>query len=296
MVPVKTIDLPYLGIRAGYTLDDTSFDPSKPTCVLVNSMCMTSALFRPQFEDEKLTKAVNLVAIEPLGHGATTCASEQFTYWDSARMALLVLDHLKIDKFFALGTSQGGWLVTRLALLAPDRIQGLLLLGTSMDSETADSRTKGCWDPVPFFKPFLQQWTSATPTPDFRPSQDWLGACTGLGFGSASTAENTDFWNRTISEVYKGDEGRRKLRMATICLAERDGLLLRLDYIRCPVHWLQGTEDAVYSTQIATEQIALFTSSSDAKVDFVQGGAHYLSASNPVEVNQALMTLVKNSS
>lgn len=108
-----------------------------------------------------------------------------------------------------------------------------------MDSESADSRTKGCWDPVPFFKPFLQQWTSATPTPDFRPSQDWLGACTGLGFGSASTAENTDFWNRTITEVYKGDEGRRKLRMATICLAERDGLLLRLDYIRCPVHWLQ---------------------------------------------------------
>lgn len=108
-----------------------------------------------------------------------------------------------------------------------------------MDSESADSRTKGCWDPVPFFKPFLQQWTSAAPTPDFSPGQDWLGACTGLGFGSASTAENTDFWNRTITDVYKGDEGRRKLRMATICLAERDGLLLRLDYIRCPVHWLQ---------------------------------------------------------
>ncbi|ETS74517.1 hypothetical protein PFICI_14383 [Pestalotiopsis fici W106-1] len=295
MVAVRTIDLPFLGIRAGYALDDKTFDPAKPTCVLVNSMCMTSALFRPQFEDETLTKFMNLVAVEPLGHGATTCASQQFTYWDSARMALLVLDHLKIDKFFALGTSQGGWLVTRLALLAPDRIQGLLLLGTSMDCESADSRTKGCWDPVPFFKPFLQSWTSAEPTPTFSPSQDWLGACTGLGFGSAGSAENTEFWNRTISEVYKGDEGRQKLKMATICLAERDSLLLRLEYITCPVHWLQGSEDAVYSTQIATEQIALFTSSSDAHVSFVEGGAHYLSASNPVEVNQALLALVQKS-
>ncbi|KAK6082266.1 hypothetical protein SCUP234_03728 [Seiridium cupressi] len=296
MAAVKTIDVPYLGTRAGYALANDHLDLSKSTCVLINSMCMTSALFRPQFENEKLTTAMNLVAIEPLGHGATTCASEQFTYWDSARVALLVLDHLKVDKFFALGTSAGGWVAARIALLAPQRIQGLLLLGTSMDTESADSRAKGCWDPVPFFKPFLQKWTSAEPTPDFTPDQDWVGACTGLGFGAAGTAENTDFWSRSITEVYKGDKGRRKLKMATICLAERDGLLLRLEYITCPVHWLQGTDDIVYSTQVAEEQIKLFTGSKDANYSSVQGGAHYLSASNPSDVNVALLALVEKHS
>lgn len=122
----STVSVPHLGIQAGYALANDSYDPSKPTCVLLNSMCMSSALFRVQFEDENLTKAMNLLAIEPLGHGATESPVEQFTYWDSARMALLVLDHLKIDKFFAVGTSAGGWIAARLALLAPTRVSGLL--------------------------------------------------------------------------------------------------------------------------------------------------------------------------
>jgi microsomal epoxide hydrolase len=37
-------------------------------------------------------------------------------------MALQVMDKLGIEKAFALGTSQGGWIVTRMALLAPDRV------------------------------------------------------------------------------------------------------------------------------------------------------------------------------
>jgi Predicted hydrolases or acyltransferases (alpha/beta hydrolase superfamily) len=32
------------------------------------------------------------------------------------------MDHFGIQKSFALGTSQGGWIVTRMALLAPDRV------------------------------------------------------------------------------------------------------------------------------------------------------------------------------
>lgn len=120
---MQTIRVPHLGgISAGYALSGNKYDPSKPTCVLINSMCMTTALYNDQFEDASLTSAVNLLAIEPLGHGSTSCATEHFTYWDSAIMALQVLDALGIQKAFALGTSQGGWIVTRMALLAPERV------------------------------------------------------------------------------------------------------------------------------------------------------------------------------
>lgn len=288
----KTIGVSHLGIMAGYVFANDSYDPAKPTCVLINSMCMTASLYQAQFNDISLTDAMNLLAIEPLGHGATSCSAEQFTYWDSATMALQVLGALGIDQAFALGTSQGGWIAARMALLAPDRIRGLLLLGTSMDCESADTRSRGAWDPVPFFQPFLEKWTSDTETPDFVPDDNWLGACTGLGFGAAGTPENTEFWNKTIRAVYKGDEGRRKLKMATICLSERDGLLLRLGYIKCPVHWLQGTEDTVYGVTIPSDHLKLFTSSKEAKLTFVEGGAHYLSASSPNEVNEALLAMV----
>jgi pimeloyl-ACP methyl ester carboxylesterase len=123
MAETSTVKVPHLGgIDAGYRLSHGRLDAAKPTVVLINSMCTTSSLYNIQFENKTLTDAVNLLAIEPLGHGATTSVSEHFTYWDTAIMALQVMDALKVDKAFALGTSQGGWMVVRMALLAPDRV------------------------------------------------------------------------------------------------------------------------------------------------------------------------------
>ena len=123
---MATIRVPHLGgIDAGYKVTGGGIDHGKPTVVLLNSMCTTRALYDLQFADNQLTDAVNLLVVEPLGHGATVTASklEQFTYWDSAIMALQVMDALDVRRAFALGTSQGGWVVVRMALLAPDRVR-----------------------------------------------------------------------------------------------------------------------------------------------------------------------------
>lgn len=127
MAARTTIQVPHLGgISAGYRLSNSgAVDPAKPTVVLINSMCTTSALFDAQFGSAALTGAANLLAVEPLGHGATglPAAAEHFTYWDSAVVALQVMDALGVKKAFALGTSQGGWIVVRMALLAPERVR-----------------------------------------------------------------------------------------------------------------------------------------------------------------------------
>jgi len=116
-----TITVPHLGgISAGYR--STGIDPAKPTVVLINSMCTTSSLYNDQFNSKSLTNAVNLLAIEPLGHGATSSTTEHFTYWDSAIMALQVMEAQGVKKAFVLGTSQGGWIVVRMALLAPEKV------------------------------------------------------------------------------------------------------------------------------------------------------------------------------
>jgi len=123
MAATKTVEVPHLGgIKVGYAFSGDNYDSSKPTCVLMNSMCTTVALYKPQFENSKLTESMNLLAIEPLGHGATSSPVENFTYWDSAIMALQVLDAFKIEKAFVLGTSAGGWVVARMALIAPERV------------------------------------------------------------------------------------------------------------------------------------------------------------------------------
>lgn len=54
----------------------------------------------------------------------------------------------------------------------------------------------------------------------------------------------------------------------------------------------QGTEDAPYGVTVQPEQIKLFRSSKEAKLTIVQGGAHYLNATSPTEVNEVLLELV----
>lgn len=127
MAATQTVKVPHLGgIEVGYEISGSvstdALDNSKPTCVLINALHTTVAFWRPQFEDEELTSTANLLAIEPLGHGATSCSAEYFTYWDTAIMALQVMDKLGVERAFAMGTSQGGFIVARMALLAPHRV------------------------------------------------------------------------------------------------------------------------------------------------------------------------------
>lgn len=122
-ITIQTTQIPHLGgITANYAFSNGTHDPNKPTCVLITAMSMNIQLFKDQFNDANLTNTMNLLAIEPLGHGGTICASGHFTYWDSAQTALQVVDKLGIEKVFALGVSQGGWIVTRMALLAPEKV------------------------------------------------------------------------------------------------------------------------------------------------------------------------------
>lgn len=147
MAATQTITVPHLGgITAGYALSG-DYDSKKPTCVLINSMCTTVSLYKDQFANKELTDAVNLLAIEPLGHGVTSCPTEHFTYWDTAIMALQVMDKLGIEKAFALGTSQGGWMVVRMALLAPERVCPLAeAVAACMRADNIpDPRTHPAW-------------------------------------------------------------------------------------------------------------------------------------------------------
>lgn len=119
---VQILRVPHLGgIDVAYQMPH-GYDRKKPTLLLVHSFLATSDQYQPQFGNKELTDAVNLIAVDLLGHGQTRTKSENYTYWDSTYMIIQLLDALTIGKFYVLGTSQGGWVTARLALLAPTRV------------------------------------------------------------------------------------------------------------------------------------------------------------------------------
>ncbi|TKA32793.1 hypothetical protein B0A50_01018 [Salinomyces thailandicus] len=297
MPNTKTVHVPHLGgIDAAYQMPK-SYDPSKPTVVLVNSFTTSSELYKSQYANEELTQAMNLIAIELLGHGQTRTQAGNWTYWDTAIMNVQVLEKLELcgggKKVFVLGTSQGGWITVRMALVAPNLISGIIPLGTSMDYESERTRRLGCWDGPTGLTPTIDDCTSNTATPDFTPSGAYCDFLIDIGFGKDCPKATREFWTKEIRANYPGDEGRQRMRMAAVNLRERDGLHGRLVDVRCPVLWLHGTSDVVYSVANAKEEIKLFVNSPDARLQVVEGGQHFLSFSHPKEVDEALLGFVK---
>jgi pimeloyl-ACP methyl ester carboxylesterase len=204
--------------------------------------------------------------------------------WDTAIMNLQVMDALSIPHAFVLGTSQGGWITVRMALLSPSRISGIIPLGTSMDFESERTRALGCWDGIEACTGPINDWTSTSETPDFEPKESFCDFLIDIGFGKDCSKDVRESWRKTIKSNYRGDDGRRRARMAAINLRERDGLHGRLFDVKCPVLWLHGTADVVYSVENAKEEIELFVNAESKELITVDGGAHFLSASHPAEV------------
>jgi pimeloyl-ACP methyl ester carboxylesterase len=291
MSSAETITVPHLGTSTiGYKFG-RPYDAALPTLVMVNSFSTSVELYRPQFADEKLSAVANLLALEPYGHGQTRAGYEQFTYWDSAVANLQVLDALGISDAFVLGTSQGGWVAARMAMLAPQVVRGIVALGTSMDHESQRSRDLGCWDGIAFCTPAIDALAGSV-------GEDWViptelvDATLQEGFGADVPPEERTFWHEESQRNYAGDAGRERLRIISINLRDRDGLHGRLDRVRCPVLWMQGTADTVYSVANAQDEIGLFVNSTDADLRVVEGGRHFLSATHPDEVDPATIEFI----
>ncbi len=287
----QTVTVSHLGgSTVGYKFGKP-YDSSLPTLVMVNSFSTSVELYRPQFADAKLADTANLLAIELYGHGETRSTYEHFTYWDSAVANLQVLDALGISEAFVLGTSQGGWVAARMAMLAPDAVRGIIPLGTSMDYESRRSRDLGCWDGIEFCTPSIDALADAVGD-DWVVPGEFVDAVLGAGLGEDVAPEERAFWRATHQRNYSGDAGRRRLRISTINLRDRDGLHGRLDSVGCPVLWMQGTADQVYSVANAEDEIGRFVHAADAELRVVEGGQHFLSASNPEDVNTAAVGFI----
>lgn len=120
----------------------------------------------------------------------------------------------------------------------PTQIQGIIPLGTSLDYESERTRKLGCWDGAAACTGPIDAWTTNDSTPDFEPDDAYCNFLIDIGFGKNCPAETREFWVKTIKGNYRGNEGRRRARMAAINLRERDGLHGRLWDVRCPVMWL----------------------------------------------------------
>ena len=158
-----------------------------------------------------------------------------------------------------------------------------------MDYESARSCELGCWDGVRAGEAIMRSMERPRPNLDAQ-----TNVIMKLGFGPMYDKAMHDFWAQEVAANYGNplDKGKQKFRMLAINMRDRDGLHGRLADIKCPVLWMHGSQDPVFSVHMAQEEIQLFKGAKAADLVVVDGGQHFLSASHPKEVGKAMVDFV----
>jgi len=180
-----------------------------------------------------------------------------------ARDALGLLDELGLDRAAVIGTSQGGFIGLRMAMLAPERVSALCVLGTSAAAEDAQVAAS--------YRELAVTWAENGAVDQLT---DMVAAiCMG--------GMEAEPWKAKWREV----TGPRITQLMET-LASRDGLLCKLGQVRCPVLVLHGSADAAYPVCRGAEIVEGVPRAEPLVV--VDGGAHFLSLTDPRAVNPHL--------
>lgn len=260
--------MPYADVN-GQRLSYTDTGSGEDVIVFSHGLFMDHSMFDAQVA--AVPEGWRCIAWDERGHGATESTPEAFSYWDSARDLLALLDHLGVERAVLAGMSQGGYLSLRAALTTPERARGLVL----MDSQT------GAEEPgkLEGYNQLLDAWTA----PDGPPQAvlDTVAAII-LGPGYNGTAHWQERWRAMPKE---------RVRQVYETLAAReDDVAPRLAELTLPVLVVHGEQDQAIDAATARE---LAEALPDAELVVVPGAGHAANLTHPEAVNPALVSFLE---
>lgn len=240
--------------------EDTGGDG--PAVILAHGFLMDSLMFTSQVEALRGTHRV--ITWDQRGFGRTEFDGRPFSFWDSARDCLGLLDCLGIERAVVGGMSQGGFVALRTALLAPRRVNGLILLDTEAGVFDADEKAAN--------DAMNSHWLTSGPTDDLVEA-----IAAHIIDDPAHSPAWIDRWKSRPKEFFE---------CPYACLADRDDLTDRLGEINCPALVVHGTEDVAISMDRA-EILAAGLPGSGGVVKV--RGPHAACLTNPPPVNAAIL-------
>jgi pimeloyl-ACP methyl ester carboxylesterase len=253
------------GIKISFADSGSSGSGSSGLAVVFShGILMDKSMFDAQVA--ALSPGYRVITWDERGHGGTA-ATGPFSYWDSAKDLLGLLDHLGIETAVLAGMSQGGFLSLRAALLAPERVRGLVLIDTQAGLEDPAN--------VESYQQLHEIWMSQGP----EPVQEVVSAII-LGPGD---------WSDWYAKWAAAD--RDQFSHAFGALVERDDITPRLSEITVPTLIVHGTADAAIPMNKA-EQLR---DGLAGEVSFatIEGGTHAANVSHPQAVNDAILNFLR---
>ena len=239
-----------------------------PPVIFSHGFLMDREMFAPQVE--ALNPEFRVITWDERGFGETEFDGEPFTYWDSARDCLGLLEHLGVEQAVLGGMSQGGFLSMRAALLAPDRVRALVLIDTQSGTEDPER--------LPAYRQMQETWLQVGPVDELTQ------AIAGLIIGDEAISEA---WIAKWHAL-----PREAMNEPTNTLFERDDITDRVGEIICPAIIFHGTADLSIPPEKAQALSDRLPGSTG--VVLIEGGPHASNLTHPQEVNGPLLDFLRS--
>jgi pimeloyl-ACP methyl ester carboxylesterase len=112
----------------GHRLAYTSFGEGERTCVLVHGLLLSQKMHHP-LARELAARGNRVVTLDLLGHGRSDRPRDmtQYSMTIFAEQIVALLDHLEVGEAIVGGTSLGANVTLETAVLAPERVRGMLV-------------------------------------------------------------------------------------------------------------------------------------------------------------------------
>jgi len=236
--------------------------------ILSHGFLMDREMFAPQVD--ALADEFRVITWDERGFGETEFDGQPFTYWDSARDCLGLLDHLKIDRAVLGGMSQGGFLSLRAALLSPERVRALVLIDTQSGVEDPER--------LPAYRQMQQTWLQVGPVDEL-----------------AETIANLIIGDNELNAAWIAkwrELSRESMSAPADCLFERDDISDRLAAIACPAIVFHGTADQSIEIERAEDLCRALSGCAD--VVRIEGAPHASNLTHPDEVNGPLLDFLRS--
>ena len=241
-----------------------------PAVVLSHGYLMDGSMFDAQVA--ALAPGYRVITWDERGHGGTP-APAPFSYWDSARDVLALLDHLGIGEAVLGGMSQGGFLSLRAALLAPERVRGLVLIDSQAGTEQEASRDG--------YEQLHQAWLDHGPA-----AVQELVAAIILGPGQ------WDGWYARWAAQHArlAPDELGQLTRAFRCLMDRDDITGRLGEVTCPALIIHGNQDA--AIPLARAEQLRDGLAGPTTLTVIDGAPHASNVTHPGAVNTEIVNFL----
>lgn len=238
-----------------------------PAVVLLHSFLCSSAMWQTQME--ALSSRYRVVAVDLRGHGGSAPAGGPFDVYTLVEDVSAVLDELQIERAVWGGLSLGGMVAMRAALVAGDRVAGLILMDTHGGPERLTKKLK-----------YRAMGLGAK----------WLGmpamagAILPLMFGRTTLGTRpdlTDTWRMQLAKLHVPS-----ILQGLAGLMGRDDVRLRLKAVKVPTQILVGEEDIALPPKDSEELKRII---SQAELHVIPAAGHLSSLEQPEKINGLML-------